>query len=175
MTTPYRLRCWELRDLLEPNWLFTCGRPGREKGRGGEVPDKLVHDWVDRLPGHKRTAIVSLLGHKPDGTSEYDFYPSFRGKEDASERPNVPHFGDWLAREYPDREFFLEEYPTKDFKAIPDDQLRAISELVKELLETGRTVVLVDSGGEQRTGAVCRYMGLHMGLRENTSWLHDQS
>ncbi len=179
MSQPHKLKCWKPRDRCVPGRLFTCARPGRtkcEKSKYSAVPDKVVRGWVKGLPERRGTltVIVSLLGRKPDGQSEYSFY-SFHGDVDAPERSEYPHFRDWLAREFPDRDLVLEEHPTCDFRPIPDEQLRTISERVNELQDKGRTVILVDSGGVQRTGQVCRYLCSYLGFVEDTTWRHDPS
>jgi hypothetical protein len=91
---------------------------------------------------------LSLLGAKPDGTSEYSFY-SFYGRESLR---------DWLDRRHGGRSIQVLEHPTTDYGLIPCAELAAIATDVSRLLLDGFTVVLVDSGGEMRTGTVCRYM-----------------
>src|SRR4030095_821487 len=74
------LKRWRLDTTQKPLWFFTCVRPGRSGNQASKtspVSDDLVHPWVFGLPS-PRTAIVSLLGRKPDGTSEFSFY-SFHG------------------------------------------------------------------------------------------------
>lgn len=123
------------------------------------VKAAIVREWVNGLPG-PRTAIISLLGHKPDGKSEFSYYP-FSGKGDSpSEAGAKPPFADWLAIYCPDRDVAVVEHPTTDFRPIADDTLERIATDVQRLLEERRTIVLVDSGGETRTGKVCRYLGL---------------
>jgi hypothetical protein len=125
----------------------------------------------DILPARNGIVIVSLLGKKPDNLSEYDFY-TFRGDQDALTYPERLPFRDWLCREFPNRQLDLKEFPTTDFQCIPANTLSAISECVNEHLQRGRTVVLFDSGGEQRTGQVCRS---HMGFVEDTTWRPEAS
>jgi hypothetical protein len=94
--------------------------------------------------------VVSLLGHKPDGTSEFSFY-SFFGRGQS--------FQQWLDREYPEKTIKVVEHPTCDFRPVPKETLAAVASDILNLLSEGRTVVLVDSGGMQRTGQVCRHLG----------------
>jgi hypothetical protein len=127
---------------------FTCARPGRSKGREGTVSDSVVDLWVRNLPGAE-TAIVSLLGVKPNGGgSELSFY-SFYNRES---------FQQWLDRRHPERRIQVVEHPTTDFVKIPSGDLAVIAADIDRLLSAGRTVVLVDSGGETRTRQVARYM-----------------
>jgi hypothetical protein len=53
----------------------------------------------------------------------------------------------------------IREHPTEDFKPIDDKKLDEIKTDIIELFRGGRTVMVVDSGGETRTGMVCRHMG----------------
>ena len=117
------------------------------KSKAGKVPDTIVDLWVRNLPGPK-TAIVSLLGAKPDGTSEFSFY-SFCGRES---------FQDWLDKRHGSLSITVREHPTTDYASIPSAELDAIANDVSRLLAEGYTVVLVDSGGETRTSQVCRHM-----------------
>jgi hypothetical protein len=120
-----------------------------------------VHQWVKNLPG-PQTAIISLLGRKPPpkGTSEFSFY-TFHGREDTpQERRGKRSLQEWLDHYHPERAITLIEHPTMDFRPIPDTALASIAADVDRLLAEGRTIVLVDSGGETRSGAVCRYLNL---------------
>ena len=53
----------------------------------------------------------------------------------------------------------LREHPTCDLKPIAPETLDVIAGDINTLLSAGRTVVVVDSGGQTRTGVVCRHMG----------------
>ena len=53
----------------------------------------------------------------------------------------------------------VREYPTCDFRPIPPETLAAVASEIAELLSTDSTVVVMDSGGEIRTKAVCKHMG----------------
>ena len=157
---PHRLTQWK-RGMLPPGaTFFTCARPGRSKdAQIKKVSDDLVHRWVENLPGEDGTAIVSLLGRKPDGRSEFAFY-SFRGGFDlASESLGRPSFQEWLNQWHVERKIEVFEYPTIDLEPIPPEILLAISSKVLDLLSKGWTVVLVDSGGVERTGRVCKHLG----------------
>ena len=59
--------------------LFTCARPGRSLGsKQTRINDKVVNSWIAGLPNSAdEIMIISLLGRKPDGLSEFSYY-SFR-------------------------------------------------------------------------------------------------
>ncbi len=122
------------------------------------MSDDLVHRWVLVLPGPE-AVIVSLLGRKPDGMSKFSFYSFYGGLDLPSEHPGHLSFQKWLPRWHKDRSVSVHEHPTCDFQAIRIETLNAVVSDIKELLSAGRTVVLVDSGGQTRTGAVCRHIG----------------
>lgn len=164
---PFRLRRWRPKSSRDGIALFTCARPGRSKlDRKGrpipEVPDALVHKWVQGLPGKRKTVIVSLLGRKPgeNGKSEFSFY-SFYGAWDAAEecRERIS-FQEWLDRWHSERFIQVVEHPTYDLCPVPPDTLNAAASDITRFLLTGRTVVLMDSGGISRTEQVCRHSGL---------------
>lgn len=113
--------------------------------------------WVLGLPGPK-TAIVSLLGRKPDGLSEFSFYSFYGGFDLPSDDPVRPSFQEWLVRWHGDLSILVREHPTVDFQPIPADTLEAVAAALHELLVAGRTVVLVDSGGQTRTRVVCNHV-----------------
>lgn len=141
-------------------WFFTCARPGRRKEpstKSAIIPDKIVRRWVLGLPG-PNTAIISLLGRKPDGMSEFSFYPFLGGFDTASERPGLPSFKEWLKSSTRTDVIEVREHPTVDFKPIPKETLDAVSRDIIELLSQGKTIVLIDSGGVTRSGTVCRHM-----------------
>jgi hypothetical protein len=94
---PYRLRFWR----VPTGRLATCGRPGRSKYKdASRVPDKITHEWVRNLPG-PNTVVVSLLGKKPDGTSEFSFYPFYGGFDRAEEQRGRVSFQEWLGQHHP--------------------------------------------------------------------------
>ena len=68
-------------------------------------------------------------------------------------------FQAWLDRWHGDRAIEVIEHPTKDYIKIPPKTLTAVTADIERLLLAGRTVVLVDSGGEIRSRQVCTYMG----------------
>lgn len=155
---PYMLKRWRLDTTQQPLWFFTCARPGRSgnyASKTASVSDDLVHRWVLGLPG-PRTAIVSLLGRKPDGTSEFSFYSFHGGFDLPSDRPGCLSFQDWLDKWHGSLAIVLREHPTCDFKPVPPETVEAVSNEIRELASAGRTVVLIDSGGVTRTGIVCR-------------------
>ena len=73
-------------------------------------------------------------------------------------------FQEWLDRHHKDRGISVVEYPTYDAVPVPEATLRAVADGILRLLSEGRTVILMDSGGQERTGQVCG----HMGFVENT-------
>jgi hypothetical protein len=157
---PYKLRHWRRGSSPDQISFYTCARPGRSKGKTGSVPDSIVDKWVKGLPGSAKITIVSLLGRKPDGLSEFSFY-SFSGAfETPEERGKRPLFQDWLAGRHKERDIEIVEYPTIDFKPLESELLVTVSTQIGLILMSGRTVVLVDSGGETRASQVCQHAGL---------------
>lgn len=159
---PYLLKRWRLDRTPQPFWFFTCARPGRSgkpASKTAPVSDDIVHRWVLGLPG-PRTAIVSLLGRKPDGTSEFSFYSFHGGFDLPSDRPGSLSFQEWLEKWHGSLRIILREHPTCDFKTVPPKTLEAVSSQIRELGSAGMVVIVVDSGGVTRTGQVCRYMAV---------------
>ena len=74
--------------------LFTCGRPGRATfGREKRpVDEDLIDLWVQGLPEAEVLPIISLLGQKTTGFSEFGYYP-FRSSEEVGTKPT---FQEWL-------------------------------------------------------------------------------
>jgi hypothetical protein len=162
---PFRLRRWYRHSPSgEKQIIFTCARPGRSKGSSDKVPDNVVEKWVAGLPATKDIADVSLLGHKPDGTSEFAFY-SFGSAMAPDGRAGRVSLQNWLDRRYKNKNIKILEKPTEDFSLIGEETLNLIAGDVAAYLSKGWTVVVMDSGGETRTGQVCR----HMGFREDTT------
>ncbi len=158
---PYKLRRWRWNDGESSYYFFTCARPGRtgkEESKKAKVPDIVVNNWLSGLPG-PMTAIVSLLGRKPNGMSEYSFYSFYGGYDKPDEQLGRKSFREWLDLHHSASPIQLLEHPTDDFQKISDDKLSAASETIADLLHQGHTVILVDSGGQQRTYQVCHYMG----------------
>lgn len=153
---PFKLRKWR----VPSGAFFTCARPGRSHGKGLEVAEKEIHRWVKGLHLEKGSVIVSLLGKKQNGMSEYRYYP-FRGGWDPV--TSHPTFQKWLDLEYPALGLLVIEHPTIDYEDVPPATRIAIGKDVVTHLKQGKTVVLVDSGGEARTDQVAR---LHMNLTE---------
>lgn len=141
-----------------PARLFTCGRPGRASfGRSrNPVSEKVIHAWVGGLPGAPEVHIVSLLGRKKDGYSEFAYYP-FRSCRESGDKPD---FQGWLRQRYGCR-FVVHEFPTTDAQGVPADLLRAVVAKLHDLIRRGSTVVIVDSAGAERTSRVCRTAGFH--------------
>jgi len=150
---PYNLAEWVPRDAVhEGGRLFTCGRPGRGTiGRRRErVADETLEQWVRGLPGQGIVHLVSLLGSKKDGYSEFGYYP-FRSAKECGTNPT---FQEWLTHRYGSR-LIVHEFPTVDARGIPPPVLTGARRCVLGLLEKGSTVVVVDSAGSQRTARVC--------------------
>ena len=160
-TKPYILKRWRLNTKAGALWFFTCARPGRtgdpaSKNMG--VPDEIVNRWVLGLPGPE-TAIVSLLGRKPDGMSEFSFYSFYGGFDSPSDRPGCLSFQEWMDTWHGSPSIVIREQPSYDFRPMEPEALNAVSGDITELAGVGRTVVLIDSGGVTRTGRVCRHLG----------------
>lgn len=156
---PYKLRRWRRGSSNDSVSLYTCARPGRSKGKNGSVSDRLVDKWVQGLPGNPPRVIVSLLGRKPTGLSEFSFY-SFAGEfETPKERGRRPLFLDWLLQRHPGSIEKVIEYPTTDFSPVEEKTLAPAATDINVCLSAGRTVVLMDSGGETRIRQLCNYAG----------------
>lgn len=138
--------------------LFTCARPGRSFGRTERVPDEMVDLWLNGLPVADFHHLVSLLGEKEDGRSEYSFY-SFRGTHERNR--GKPTFQQWLDARHDTGRFQVWECPTVDAgdNALSDRDIASLRGIVFPLLKQGQTVVLFDSGGSQRTGQFCKETG----------------
>jgi hypothetical protein len=147
---PYNLKQCLPGGAPFPGRLFTCGRPGRSLGKRVFVPDEIVESWIDGLPPAKNVHLISLLGAKEDGTLEYSFYTFRGGGELTNDRPT---FQEWLDDRYEVDRFVVHDCPTVDAgdKAIPEECIVPLSNLILRLLTLGETVVLFDSAGSQRT------------------------
>ena len=157
---PFRLKRWQVDTSSGDIAYFnTCARPGRSKGTKGRVPDQIVSSWVSGLPGPD-TAIVSLLGRKQGqkGSSEFSYYSFGGGFDTCSERGSQPTFQEWLGIQHEKLRILVREHPTYDYRSISHERLNAIEADIRDLIAVGRTVVVVDSGGMERTGRVCRHM-----------------
>jgi hypothetical protein len=153
---PFRLREWVApKDAGEGGRLFTCGRPGR--GIFGTtkrlINDDVVEKWAQGLIAVGIDVIVSLLGKKPDGHSEFQYY-SFRSRAESNSKPK---FQEWL--NHHGSRFVVHEFPTVDLRGIAPDILEAASRCVIHQVSVGRTVVVVDTGGAQRTARICEAVG----------------
>ena len=62
-------------------------------------------------------AILSLLGWKANGRSEFSFY-SFRGSDEETERPDRPTFQQQLDARYGTGRYCVIEFPTTDTKVV---------------------------------------------------------
>ncbi len=137
------LRRWRLDDVVR---FYTCARPGRSISKSDPIADEIVTGWLNNMPASVKT-IVSLLGTKPNGRDEHSFY-SFFGR-------GIP-FEMWL-NSLTERKFEVISLPTVDFKRVSDDVVTLARAAITERFDS--TVLLLDSGGQQRTGFVCRQMG----------------
>ncbi len=154
---PLNLKKWPTPSGCGP--LFSCARPGRgTSGRSeAQINDEILHRWVQNLPQASPLHIVSLLGKKADrptanGPSEFVYYP-FRSCEDASD--SRPTFQEWLNRN--GSTHIVHEFPTIDKLPLkPTNTAHAAIACVRGLLKRGLAVLVVDSGGVQRTGELCR-------------------
>jgi hypothetical protein len=121
------------------------------------VPLGVLRQWVrglDRIRRDTPIRIVSLLGTKDDGYSEFAFYP-FRSQH---EQPSKPTFQEWLDAENPGA-FVVYEFPTVDAGPIDGSTIDAAGRCVASLLAKGETVVVVDSAGVVRSSRVCTSLG----------------
>jgi hypothetical protein len=136
--------------------LFTCARPGRATfGRDKIcIDDDTIDKWVNGLPKAKVLHIISLLGQKKSGFSEFGYYP-FRSSNESGPKPT---FQEWLDERY-GRRFVVREFPTVDARGIPSDVIQAVTRCILDLIADGRTVVVVDSAGAERTAKVCEEIG----------------
>jgi hypothetical protein len=153
---PANLREWQGKG----GRLFTCGRPGRAtfKRERRQIQEDTINLWASGLPRADILHIVSLLGQKTDGFSEFDYYP-FRSSQESGIKPT---FQEWLDQRYGHR-FVVHEFPTTDARGIPPDLLDAAKHCVLTLIMSGETVVVVDSAGAERTARVCEAVGYKRG------------
>ena len=161
---PYNLKCWKLDTPRGTAHFYTCGRPGRENGPNGKVPDELVHQWVLGLP-EPDTAIISLLGRKrptknePIGKSEFWYYSFYGGWDTQSEREGCLSFQEWLNLHHKNLKISVYEYPTIDRMGVPLEVRCTVSNKLRRLILQGQTVVVVDSAGAERTGRIRDHIG----------------
>src|SRR4051794_20336659 len=96
---PINLREWKpLGGKPELGSLFTCGRPGRgtfDTARTA-VDEATIDRWVQGLPQVNLLHIISLLGRKRDGFSEFWYYP-FKSCAESGAKPT---FQEWLDDRY---------------------------------------------------------------------------
>ena len=154
---PMNLTEWKPRlPARQGGRLFTCGRPGRATFGTDRSPvhENTIDRWAMGLPEAEVVHIVSLLGHKKGGFSEFGYYP-FRSSKECEEKPT---FQEWLDQRY-SRRFVVHEFPTRDREGLPRTVLEAVSSCVLDLIESDNTVVVVDSAGAERTARVCEAIG----------------
>ena len=90
--------------------------------------------------------------------SEFSYYSFCSGYDPEEGRAGRLTFQEWLGKRYQRLEIVLHEHPTYDTKPVDADILAEVREDIFGLLSTGRTVVVVDSGGMERTGQVVNYL-----------------
>lgn len=154
---PINLREWRpVSAAPSRGRLFTCGRPGRATfGREKRpIGDETIDLWVNGLPLAEVLHVISLLGEKTTGFSEFGFYP-FQSSEEPGTKPT---FQRWLDERYA-RRFVVHEFRTVDGRGIPRNVLTAATRLALALIEDGNTVVVMDSAGAERTARVCEAIG----------------
>jgi hypothetical protein len=159
MSEPVNLREWKASAVeMAAGRLFTAGRLGRGtdgyKRERRAVDVAIIDRWVAGLPAAKVLYIVSLLGRKTDGFSEFAYYP-FRSCRESGPRPT---FQDWLNERYGDR-FMVYEFPTTDACGIEAGVMEDLKSCLTRLLREGHTVLLIDSAGAERTARVCEGLG----------------
>jgi hypothetical protein len=140
--------------------LYTSGRPGRATfGRKRTlVPEDVIDQWADGLPAAQPLHIVSLLGRKTDGFSEFGYYP-FRSSDEDAHKPTLQ---EWLDDRY-GRQFVVHEYPTIDAHGIAPEVAAKVAAHVVGLVSKGCDVVIVDSAGAERTDRICELIGYERG------------
>ncbi|MDR4493705.1 MAG: hypothetical protein R3B74_04635 [Nitrospirales bacterium] len=121
------------------------------------INEDVIDSWEQGLPQADVLHIVSLLGQKTNGLSEFSYYPFRSAKENGAK----PVFEEWLNERY-SRLFVVYEFPTIDCQGIPPDVLSAAGRQVVKCLEGGETTIVIDSAGAERTTRVCVAIG---GLR----------
>jgi hypothetical protein len=155
---PINLREWKAPPGRQsPGRLFTCGRPGRATYLRAKVAvaEDVIDLWERGLPQADVLHIVSLLGQKTTGLSEFSYYPFRSAKEEGAK----PVFEEWLNTRYNMRRFIVSEFPTVDGRGIPRDLLDAVKLQVSQCLEEGSTIVVIDSAGAERAARVCEAIG----------------
>lgn len=157
VSEPINLKQWSApKAARRRGRLFTCGRPGRATfGPGQATVDEATIDlWVKGLPPEEVLHIVSLLGSKKSGRSEFSYYP-FRSVHESGSKPT---FQEWLNERH-DRRFVVHEFPTVDAQGIRTDVLQKVTRHLLKLLNCASTIVVIDSAGAERTARVCEKIG----------------
>jgi len=154
---PSNLKVFQSRKEPFAARLFTAARPGRSLGRAiPKISDETVYAWArGLLPLSSQLHIISLLGTKPNGLSEYSYY-SFRGSRGSLEIDfKKPTFQEWLNDRFGLERFVVVDFPTIDTMPIEAAMITEICQCTTSLLMTSNDVLIVDSGGEGRTGKIC--------------------
>jgi hypothetical protein len=136
--------------------LFTCGRPGRATYGPAKVSvsNDIIDLWERGLPAAHSVHLISLLGRKTTGLSEFRYYP-FRS---VTEEGALPTFEDWLNERY-ERHFVVHEFPTTDGRGVPFAILAAAGCRALACLGSGHTTIVIDSAGAERTARLCESIG----------------
>ena len=167
MDEPYNLKKWKTTVCHDKEALFyTCARPGRSQSKDGNIEDETVSIWAKRLPEltGPKIVVVSLLGRKKNksGPSEFSYYTFCGGWDTGEERKGKPTFQEWLDNNHGEIGILVSEHPTYDYlptdPLVPQSTLDSIREDICAFINQGRTVVVVDSFGEGRTGSVKDYL-----------------
>ena len=121
-----------------------------------EAPDSVRHDpfvdqWTASCPNAASRVAARLEERRIFGVL---YYP-FRSEKEANAKPTMWQWMDAHAG----RSIIVHEFPTEDRLPIAAEQLEAVTEAVKSLVAAGAVVVVMDSAGSQRTGAVCDALG----------------
>ena len=138
---------WNARSFPQPHSRKVCSTDYT-------VWNQLRSRTVAGLPDADPLHIVSLLGRKKDGYSEFSYYPFYS----MMETDKSPTFQEWLDSRY-ERTFVVHEFPTIDAQGVPRAVLNAVTMFITPLLRNDSTVVLIDSAGAERTARVCEAMG----------------
>jgi hypothetical protein len=115
-----------------------------------DVGTEIIDLWEKGLPKADVVHIVSLLGKKRNGCSEFIYYPFQSSKESGTK----PTFQAWLNARYEQR-YVVYEFPTTDRMGLHPEVLAGTKRLLIKLLANGQTVIVVDSAGAERTARVC--------------------
>jgi hypothetical protein len=140
--------------MFDGGVLYTCARPGRSYGRSATVSPRQIYEWLSGLPG-PHTGLISLLGVKPNGASEFSYYPFCSEFDRCRVAEGTPTFQRWLDLHHAELGVRVLERPTTDLQSVPMSVSEQVKRDVAALRREHRPIVLMDSGGESRTGQIC--------------------